>query len=385
MGEFDRENAFILLVARGTLSEEERTKFEELLNAGLEWGYVSAQMERHRLFPLLASHWQSCGTAKNLETVLNEGKNNCTRRIRRSRILDRELCWLAESLAQKNITYAVLKGPILAHAVYDHPRKRVYTDIDILVKKSDADAVSKIIKEQGYIQGQFDKEKQEIVPAPRKNVLWCSMYIHQLYPFYRVVEQCPCKVEVQTKFFPLYENINHNLGSVDLSTSADCWQTRGMIEMNDKRISTLNWKYFLLQLCLHAYMDEVSIERIVYNNGVRLRHYCDIRELLKRKRDKINLEDFITLVESTGTNKSIYYILANLSTIYGDMLEMVLYILDEIRPKSLSFMNEFGHQWEIIGKKRGQFSKPFVERIFGNSAQEDFERQKHLFRNRNSA
>ena len=385
MGQFEREKAFILLVARGTLSEEERIKFEDLLSAELEWDYVLTQLKRHKLFPLFNSHLQSCRTTKNLESVINEVKNNCTEPIKRSRMLDAQLCRIAESLAEKGIAYAVLKGPVLAHAIYNTPDKRTYGDIDILVKKSDTDTVTNILKEHGYIQGQYDKEKAEIVPAPRKDVLWCSMYIHQLYPFQKVVDQCPCTVEVQTGIFPQSGKTVLRPFDIDLSATSEVWQAQGTIQVNGELISTLNWKYFLLQLCLHAYQDEISIARIVYENVPCLRAYCDIQELLTSKRHEINADEFAKLVQRTGTNEPVYYILAHLSKVYVDGLKISSPILEQIRPSDLSFLNQFGRFSEIIDQQRGQFSRPFMERLFDDSCKGDYERQSHLFGNLNRA
>jgi Uncharacterised nucleotidyltransferase len=393
MEHFDKENAFVLLVARGTLSEEERIEFENLLSADLDWDYVLAQLKRHKLFPLFNSHLHSCNIAKNLITFLkvrmdeaDEIKNNCTKSIIKSRTIDVELCLLATLLSEKKIQYAILKGPVLANAIYDDPGKRAYGDIDILIKKSDADVVAKNLNEQGYIQGELDYNKGKIFPAPRKNIIWCNVYSHQLYPFKKNIEQFLCEVDVQIKLFHQHGNTNQNIGVIDLSTTAEYWQTLGMIEINGTHISTLNWKYFLLQLCMHAYLDEVSITRIVYDeNGVCLRAYCDIRELLISKTDEINLDEFAKLVQRTQVNEAVYYILSNLSELYSDILEIVSPIVEKICPSCLSFMNEFGHWSETVSQQRGQFSQPFMKRIFDNSCREDYERQRHLFRHPNWA
>lgn len=381
MVQFDRENALVLLVARGTLSEKERTELEKLLGADLDWDYVLVQLKRHKLFPLLVSHWQLCRNPKNLEAILNEVKNNCTEPIKRSRMLDTELCRIAESLTEKDIIYVVLKGPILAHVIYDDPGKRTYNDIDILVKKSDTDTVSNILKEQRYVQGQFDQEKGEIVPALRENLVWCSMYIHQLYPFQKIVDQCLCKIEVQTKFYSQYEN--QNIYGIDVSKTQELWQSLSVIAVNDEQIYTLNWNYFLLQLCLHAYIDEVSVTRMVYETGIRLRAYCDIRELIISKKQEINSNKFTEIVQKSEANKPVYYILNNLSKIYNDVWDFVSPILNKISPKTLDFIDEFGHPWETLDKQRGRFSKPFTERLFDNSCKKDYEDQKHLFRDPN--
>jgi hypothetical protein len=387
MGEFEKENAFVLLVARGTLSKEEKIKFEDLLSADLDWDYVLAQLKRHKLLPLFTNYLHSCRIATSLENIINDIKNSSNGRIVRSRILDMELGLLAKSLEAKNITYAVLKGPVLAHTIYGSPDKRTYADLDILVKKSELDIVTDIIQGHGYIQGEFDQDKQNIVPTPRKNVVGCSIYLHQLYPFRKIIDQDLYTVEVQTDFFPQYRKTgtSQHTFDIDLSATSECWQTLSLVEINGTLISTLNWKYFLLQLCLHAYTDEMSISSIVaaqksgYQHGSRLRAYCDVRELIKEKIYQINLEEFVNLVQQTKTNKPIYYILSNLTKIYPDSLEKIEYILDKIHPINLSFMNEFGNYWETINHERGKFSQSFLQRLFNNSFEEDYEKQKYLF------
>jgi hypothetical protein len=381
MEQFEPEKTLIALIARGSLSTEERIKCESLLSADLNWNYAKAQINRHKLLPLFLSHLQSCRIINSsLEVALKEEINNCVQRIKHSRLLDRELCRLGKLLAERDLAYAVLKGPILAHVIYDIPVKRTYGDLDILVKKSDADAVSKILKEQGYIQGFWDKEKKEIVPAPRRVVLGYSLHTHQLYNFRKILEQSLITLDIHVELHMPCRKGSQRVFDIDVSANSPCWQSLEEIKLYGERISTLNWNYFLLQLCLHAYVDEVSIFKIVDDNGGNLRAYCDIRELILSKRAEINFDKFVDVVKQAKAKEPIYYILANLCELYDDMLEILSSILEQIRPKNLVSMNEFGYSLEILGEQRGQYSKPFRERIFDNSPQEDVNRQKHLFR-----
>ena len=64
-----------------------------------------------------------------------------------------ELCQIIKLFAEKDIYYAVLKEPTLAHTICDSLDKKTYGDLDILMKKTDINLVSNILKEQGYIQG----------------------------------------------------------------------------------------------------------------------------------------------------------------------------------------------------------------------------------------
>jgi hypothetical protein len=376
--QYEREKSFVLLVARGNLSIKDKQEFEKLLNAGLDWDYALSQLKQHKLFPLLFSHMESTGLVNSLLDSLIKKIND--QWVNKSRMLDTELCRLKKLFTAKGIIYAVLKGPILAHAIYNNPRNRIYSDIDILIKKSDANYVTNFLKEEEYKQGEFDDEKKEFVLAPRKVVVGYSMYMHQLYPFKKLGEQSLITIDVHTKLYAPYRKHGENEFNIDVSTNSDFWQTLETIEFYDERIYTVNWNYFLLQLCMHAYVDEVSIFSILYGNGANLRAYCDIRELIISENSEINCEEFVEIVNKTNVREPIYYILANLSELYDDLLKIISPILERIRPTNLDFMNEFGYSIEILGEQRGQYSKPFRERIFDNSSKEDFKRQKHLFR-----
>lgn len=57
-----------------------------------------------------------------------------------------------KSLMEKgNVPLLLLKGPHLAHAVYDHPHERIYGDLDILVKPEDFSRAARILLENQFI------------------------------------------------------------------------------------------------------------------------------------------------------------------------------------------------------------------------------------------
>lgn len=381
MKEKEQEKSLIILMAYSVLSPRQRSEFCALLAGELDYDYLLKQIKRHKLLPLFINHLKSCEIENSsLEVCLKEEQAEYEKRLNCCRILDLELCQITKLFAERDISYAVLKGPILAHDIYDSLDKRTYNDLDILVKKSDINVVSNILEEQGYIQGDWDNEKEEIIPAPREMLLTFNLLMHEIYDFKKMIDQCLVSIDLHKELHVPYRKNGQPVFNVDAFLNSSCWPNLENIKFYGEQISTLKWNYFLLQLCLHAYIDEVSPFNYIKTNGGNLRAYCDIRELILSKRSSINFYQFIDLVEEIKVNEPIYYILANLFEIYDDMEEILASVLFRLRPNNLAFMNEFGYSMEVLGEQRGRYSKPFMERIFDNSPQEDFERQKHLFR-----
>jgi hypothetical protein len=381
MIERSQENDLIILMAHSVLTPQQTSEFCTLLARDLDYDYLTKQVRRHKLLPLFVNHINTHNVIDSaLETKLKDDIAEYEIRLRRCRVHDMELCNMAKLFAKEGISYAVLKGPILAHVIYDSLDKRTYGDLDILVKKSDISVVSNILKEQGYVQGDWDNEKKEIIPAAREMILTFNLLMHELYKFRKMIDQSLVSIDLHKELHVPYKKNGRSVYNVDAFLNSSCWPNLENINLYGEQISTLNWNCFLLQLCMHAYVDEISPFNYIKFNGGNFRAYCDIRELILSKRYSINFDQFSDLVQEIKVNEPICYILANLSAIYDDMEELLASVLFRLRPKNLDFMNEFGYSMEVLGEQRGRYSKLFIERIFDNSPQEDFERQKHLFR-----
>jgi hypothetical protein len=65
-------------------------------------------------------------------------------------------------LAEKGIQLLLLKGPHLGCTVYDSPKKRLYGDLDILVKPDDFEKTAALLLENGFEPFAFDRFTPEI-------------------------------------------------------------------------------------------------------------------------------------------------------------------------------------------------------------------------------
>jgi len=372
------ENEILILLARDRLEQEHKKHLSDLFNENIDWQYLQSQLERHKLHALFLAHVTTGAIPQPPSEVMHTIESTANSMISKTNLLDADCIQLVEMLNANSIDYAVLKGPILAHSVYANPKKRIYSDIDILVKREDCEVIGKILRNIGYIQGKVIAGNK-IKPASRKELRWCQLYIHHLFPFVRLEDEKSLEVEVHTDLFDHNHKSGKALYILDLSAKGKFWKTIHSINVRKHKILTPSWEYFLLHLCLHTYNDEITIGKVAYGKSGVLRAYSDIRDFLCSKRNEISWSTFVEIVEESKAQEPVYYVFSNLFSIYEETDDIVKAVLVQIQPSNLSFINEFGLPWQTLTEQRGQWSRPFIERLFDNSGQEDFERQRHLF------
>jgi hypothetical protein len=57
---------------------------------------------------------------------------------------------LACGIEGRGIPVVVLKGPVLADRIYPDPSERTYADLDLMVRRCDADGAGRVLEEMGY-------------------------------------------------------------------------------------------------------------------------------------------------------------------------------------------------------------------------------------------
>ena len=99
---------------------------------------------------------------------------------------------------QRDIPYAIIKGPILSVSAYGDPYLRQSGDLDVLIAPQDISAFSRQMKKAGFVQGKI--KNQTIQHISREERIFHSVYSHQVVPFVK---------EAGKKICP-YENIENS-------------------------------------------------------------------------------------------------------------------------------------------------------------------------------
>lgn len=90
----------------------------------------------------------------------------------------------------KGIPYAVIKGDVLSDRIYGIPAMRKSGDIDLLIVPDNLDAVKRILKNHGFIQGRVSGDK--IVPYTRAELVYQKAYTHQAAAFVKSTDNRMC-------------------------------------------------------------------------------------------------------------------------------------------------------------------------------------------------
>jgi hypothetical protein len=177
--------------------------------------------------------------------------------------------------AKESIGILLLKGPHLGNTIYDSPKDRLYSDLDLLVRPSDFEEATKLLLKNDFIPFAFDKFTPEIQRDFKhwefRSPLGILIELHRwLSGHDRFPIDCDDLFERSEKFrFGQVEAMG--LGTEDL----------------------------LLHLCLHMGTS--------YFHVIERKHVTDIKMLLTKRR--LDWPIFLNRVKKAGTMAITYYAL----------------------------------------------------------------------------
>jgi hypothetical protein len=151
------EDQLCLLLGRGQLIPEVRTRILELLAAPLQWSQILERAYSHQVYPQLYRNLLDLGFPGVQEAAQSELKRLYLANAIRNRLLAEELARLLRLLGKAGIRVIPLKGVALAQSLFGDPAARVCSDIDILVPVAEVVQARRVILANGY-SSQFTEE-----------------------------------------------------------------------------------------------------------------------------------------------------------------------------------------------------------------------------------
>ena len=132
----------------------------EKLNNTLDWDYIIHHCTQHKLLPVLYNRIRNIlQIPQHIMRILdNEYK---IRKHIYSKQRDEFLHFLNE-LDKAGLKEILLKGVYLAEKCYSDPLERPYLDMDILIQKNETEDVFRIMKNLGYVQGEYNRNTHAI-------------------------------------------------------------------------------------------------------------------------------------------------------------------------------------------------------------------------------
>jgi hypothetical protein len=144
------EDQLCLLLARGHLTSEERTRAEALLATPLRWPLILERAYSHQVYPLLYRNLLNLGFPGVPESVQADVKGLFLANAFRNHLLADELARLLKLLGEAGIQVVPLKGVALAQALYGDAAARVCADIDILIPSAKVAPAIDLALASGY-------------------------------------------------------------------------------------------------------------------------------------------------------------------------------------------------------------------------------------------
>lgn len=122
--------------------------------AAIDWRAVERRAQAHKLAALLAARVAACDLGDRLDPTtrprLDEARADAAQRAQAA---ERTLAIIAETFAAAGVPFFVVKGSVIAHAVYGDPHLRRFADVDVVVRRADVASAEAALHGVGYRPG----------------------------------------------------------------------------------------------------------------------------------------------------------------------------------------------------------------------------------------
>lgn len=317
----EREMKFVICASKRYPTVEDRLIVEESLENGLDQGKVLYYSVHNRVVPLIWKNMVEWKQVNRFEsTVRRAFVSICDTIKEKNEYVYREIERINKKFDDNKIKAVMLKGAILGPTLYEDISLREFGDVDYLVSRKDITAVEKALKEIGYVQGSFDKDKKKIILATRAEILQRKKFTHELVEFIKVDTKKPDIVHMI--------DINHE---IFWRGKEDTWKfdTDNLL-CHAKKVNTLNCEgyslqpeYQLIQLCAHLFSEAVYFcwdkEWKRNKSEVCLYRFIDVYTLIQK--EEIDWKLFTELVKINHIEEPIIFCFQCLHRLYNYSME----------------------------------------------------------------
>ncbi len=144
------EEKLILLVARREIDAERRAELRSLLRQELDWDYLVAIAQFHRLLPVLHKHLAATSSDLIPTDFLSLLKRESVANSQSVFYLISKQLRLYKLFQENSIPVALFKGPLLAQLAYGEISLRRAGDIDVLINREDFERARKALESLDY-------------------------------------------------------------------------------------------------------------------------------------------------------------------------------------------------------------------------------------------
>ena len=242
-----------------------------------------------------------------------------------------ELENICDEMSNCNIKFVVVKGGYLIDNVYRNRKIRATNDIDALIRREDIKEIDKIMRRNGYKQGEYDPEDNLIIESNRDLKMLYKLKMYNLLPYIKINNDIPKR----TVIFDLSHALDFTLDALPVG------EMLALSIPGNKSLELLP-AHFFVHLCCHHYREASNVAWILIGKDLNLIKFCDVREFVLRKMDSNSIQAAIQFAKKYRLEKALYFTIYFTREIYNDGYETE--ILKALDIDDESFLYQFGEK-----------------------------------------
>lgn len=335
----------------------DKVKLENLMGKGIDWvelmGYITYNRLSGLAFNVFAKNEIYLPSQVNYELSFMKNIQEL-----RTNALKKEIKYIAEKLESNNIEFVFLKGSVLANTVYS-AGSRSSNDIDILISPDDVTRVGKVLKEIGYVQGNYNYSTDEIERFSREDIIFRRLNWGEVGTYVK-------KTDLPgLKFAEVDVNISIDwLPTGKEAVIKEMISDRVLYDIGDDvKIPSLKYEDFLIYLCVHLYKEAVLLEMVNKLRDYDLYKYVDIYAFMHVFEESIDWDYLTDRIKYFSLDKECYYALCFVGKIFKSLEENDKFssLLKRVCPDDTTYLDEVYNGSEIY-----KWEIPFEERFLNS-------------------
>lgn len=236
LSDFSAEAQLVLQATRGTAKSREQ--LHSLVSSPLNWSTVLEFARMHGVTQIVFDTLSTYCKDEVPEETFNTMRSNSQRINKTNLQFTQELIKIMALFEAADIDCIPYRGPVLATEAYGDLGHRQFSDLDLLVRRSDIPNARKILMEHGYNR-QYERSSTTHLSRGQE---YAYTLFRRDYPFYNVESKSMVELHwrVLDRRFPT---------AIQLDT---VWDRRKSIEIAGQTIPALSPEDRLLMLCVHG-------------------------------------------------------------------------------------------------------------------------------------
>jgi hypothetical protein len=269
----DPEQRALCLAARTHLDGEAELRLVALLRAGVDWERLWAQAHRHEVLDLVGATVRGlAGDVSVPAAWIARAQRRSVATLLRNRTLEAELLAAIGALRAAGVDGLPVKGIVLARTLYGSLALRSSADLDVLVRPADLTAARAALRALGFAHA----------AAPPFEALHHPFHDPQ---YFRPVADGQVCLE-----------LHHALWSArHFGDAGGLWERRVMARLGDTAVRILSPEDTLVHLAVHR-----------ARSPLRLRHLCDVAELVRSDWATLDWDHVVTAAHAVGARTTLH-------------------------------------------------------------------------------